>query len=509
MSGNSKLDVVITVVTIFSVAVGAIVVLLSSDGLLGASRRLRSSPSPAAPPLHVQQQQPEGLSSVNGSSSSATSTTSPSIHQDAGNPSQPMPPATTGALVIDNITVTAAEFPRALDLAAFQRRTTECLDDHVERLPLLPTRFLSSKRITKRYGLSNVLMFLASLFAYGGIDNRAIYFPLDAPIDVEKDLLDIARTTQCLAMVNVRLVNRTVALTGRKQVSAWRFGVDLGSRWKAGSTDQSAFSLLSQLKGNMGRTAHVPAIAFGDFFMRFPFYTIRPADLCFYIKRMVFSEWIRYKAEQVLTRMHTKGVRRYLAVHVRLESDAVELNKGVFTKVSPASLQRFWRGAIRPLIAATGVDSVYICAGVLDYEYLDVLHAETPVPLYFKNNPRVDRPDEQRTTSHQGAAVDLLVAEGAAAVVSMDRSTFVLSLLSRRCPSPKRDASFEAYRNTTTLYQWDHGARSVMPADSDSDGKGVFIYSFQVTAKNVTTIAPTLSFASCNEPWSGSCFYPV
>ena len=373
------------------------------------------------------------------------------------------------------------------------------------------TRFVTSRKIAKKYGLTNVLLSLASLMAYAAVDNRGVVLPSKSPVDLEHDLLHVEGTESALATVNVRIfTNKFVSGLRLKRVSMWRLGLHLGKRELAGSiAPGNASALLGKLKMNMALTRNIPIVAYGDFFLRFPFYALRPLDVCYFLKRIVFSSRIRLIADAVLERLKRRGVQSYLAVHLRIEDDMVLLDKRL-RRVSAAVLGGFWSREIVPLAVRMKVQSIVVCSGELNPSYRKVLRS--PVQVLTKGDliqglessvaPFAGRP----TTSHVGAAVDLMLMSKASAAVSMARSTFLLAVLSRRCPSSPRN--YNLLKNSS-LYEFTHVASRQLEEGNETwsieFSRGVFSYNLMPGA-NGTHFSP-LIHVGCNAPWKGHCFY--
>ena len=446
--------------------------------------------------------------------------------------------------VVASTTVTASRFSRTID--NFGRKLHESsshqlLADngllHQRNETCCLTRYLTSAKIPKKYGLTNVLLFAASMLAYAGLDNRAVVFPEKSPVDLEL-LLDFGRTEALLAPLNVRLAfrhdvqNVTKRLNWKralKKVSGWRVGIHLGYRALSGSNDAAnASTALSKLKMNMGITREAEVVSYGDFFLRFPFYAIRPLDDCFYLRRMVFSETVLSGAMRIVQHLHHKlKIRRLLALHLRLEPDARLLDKQL-GRVSAVELSRFLREIISPMVVNESIDGVYICSGPLDEDYRKALRSfsqtTTPrVAVVSKDDVpgmAADLKDMAgQTTSHFAAAVDLVVMEHATIAVSTSLSTFMLAVLSRRCPSPQVPVDVRRYTTTDTLLfrttvKRGRPGESVgvifPPTPTAGSGLVAFEGAFSYDISNGdggTTTMSGLTFVGCNVPWKNHCFF--
>jgi hypothetical protein len=368
-------------------------------------------------------------------------------------------------------------------------------------------RFLTTAKIHRKYGLTNVLLIAASMFAYASLDNRGVTFPKKSPVNLE-ELIDLKRTEKCLSMANVLLEPREVVDKLRlKQVSAWRLGLHLGSRQLAGSIEHTnASALLAKHRMNMGLTNHIPIVSYGDFFLRFPFFAIRPLDACFYLSRIVFGAAIEAAAEAQLSSMRGAGYHRFMALHLRLESDVLKLDKRM-RRVEPSELARFWKTAIHPLLVKHAIDAVYICAGELETGYMKAVTTETMVPVVWRTKRGTT--SQQPTTNHEDAAVDLLVAQSATVAVSTERSTFFLAILSRRCPMvPRETRVLERFRNTT-LFRWSGSNRSLLRDArwSASITPLPGLYNYRLESSSRATTLSRIEHVGCSKPWQGHCFY--
>lgn len=448
-----------------------------------------SSPSPLSPPPLTPEDDVQLASSV------------PDV-ANAFRPLSPLPVVkvtkspTAEPLFIDKVEINVANFPISIDLPTFHRQSSTCIIDHVERTPLVPTKFLTSVRIYKGMGLSNILMDTASMFAFGGMSNRAVYFPQDSPVDVENNLLDLTLTEQCLAGVNVRILRRAHALeliNGTKQLLVRK---EYDHR---ALQPKHAYGIVKEFMKILKKD--VRSVVFGKFLLQHPFYTSRPLDMCYYLRRMIFTKQIRQEAADIVARMQASGVKRFVAVHLRLESDSLMLHN--WRKVHHTQLAQFWRDNINPLVLSLNADAVYICAGALEEDYANAVLSTSVVPIHFKNNKNHEDNNATSVTSHTGAAVDLLVTDAAAAVISTPPSTFSFAMMSRRCPSPQKPLSLEWFRNTS-LFEWNRSIASVsVPPDNTTTQGGVGgIFTYRVKLKTPENIAvmSTLSRVRCNDP---------
>lgn len=424
----------------------------------------------------------------------------------------------------------------------YRRNTTCCL-----------TCYLTSAKIPKKYGLTNVMLFAASMLAYAGLDNRAVVFPEKSPVDVET-LLNLDKTEALLSVVNVRFATRDEVLQLPKKLkrtkplqktSAWRVGIHLGYRALSGSNNPTNASIaLSKLQMNMGITKDSEIVSYGDFFLRFPFYALRPLDDCFFLRRMVFSDAVLSAAMRVMAHLeHLSGggggranpstAKRVLALHLRLESDAYLLDRRI-GRVPPAELQRFLREAVAPLAAQEGIGVVYVCSGPLDKDYVQVLRQGIASPgdlggggggglrVVLKDDvPGLGaelRAMAGPTTSHAAAAIDLTVMELATVAVSTSLSTFFLAVLSRRCASPRVALDVRKYATGSILFRAQPNggsgnavaaAQGVIPAAQRRGmDEGAFAYEMQAGATAGAAARLTaLEFVGCDVPWKNHCFF--
>jgi len=381
----------------------------------------------------------------------------------------------------------------------------------------LPRRVLTSSKIHKKYGLTNVLLFLASMLAYAGVDDRAVLYPEVAPIGATA-LLDIGATQARLSHVNVRFttVDEVKSLVLQRR-SAWRLGVGLGSRLQAGSLrhDNSTGALM-KLQSRMELTRHVEVLSHGDFFLRFPFYSVRPLDDCFYLKRFVFARAIRDRAAAIVNHLVTGlKARRLLALHLRVEPDAALLDRRL-ARVAPVEVSKFWATSVQRLVREHEIDAVYVCMGAVEQDYVDAIRMaaqatntavvmKEDIPETPGNSAGMARKGT-RTTSHTAAAVDLLMMEKATIAVSTGLSTFALAALARRCPSPQRNLTLDKFRGSLFL----HTQRDafVFPPQPDDGTNGIFVYTTQKRdIDSATIISSELTYAGCDKPFQGHCFF--
>lgn len=366
-------------------------------------------------------------------------------------------------------------------------------------------RFLTTSKIHRKYGLTNVMLIAASMFAYASIDNRAVTFPKKSPVHLES-LIDLRRTEQCLSMANVMLEPRdSVDGLHLKQVSAWRLGLHLGSRQLAGSVDHANSSaLLGKHRMNMGLTQHIPIVSYGDFFLRFPFYALRPLDECFYLSRIVFGRSIETAAQRQLHVMRERKISKFLALHLRLEADVLKIDRRLH-RVTPKEVARFWLESIEPLVQKHSLDAVYLCSGVLEEHYLTAVTSVARVPVLWRTKRTTMV--QLLTTNHEDAAVDLLIAQTATVAVSTERSTFFLAMLSRRCPTKFGGSPhvLERFRNSS-LFEWDINQTSSLPEATVTTGvAGVYNYRMELSP-SATTLSH-VEHVGCDTPWQGHCFY--
>ncbi|CUG06398.1 transmembrane protein, putative [Bodo saltans] len=368
-------------------------------------------------------------------------------------------------------------------------------------------RYLTTAKVHKKYGLTNVLLIASSMFAYASMDNRAVTFPKKSPVAMES-LIDLDRTEKCLAMANVMLARRDhVDNLDLKQVSAWRLGLHLGSRALAGSSEEAnATALLGKHQMNMGLTRHIPIVSYGDFFLRFPFFSLRPIDECFYLSRIVFGRHIEDAALNQLAQLRMENVNRFLALHLRLEADVLKIDKRL-RRVKPDEVARFWVASVEPLIKEHSLEGVYICAGALEDSYFKAISSVARVPVIWRTK---DAPTTQmQTTGHEDAAVDLLIAQAATVAMSTERSTFLLAILSRRCPmKPRRTTTLERFRNSS-LFAWNPAHKSVLRTEIPTTGTlGVYNYRLEWSKSGDTTLSAT-EHVGCSGPWQGHCFHSL
>jgi hypothetical protein len=426
---------------------------------------------------------------------------------------------------------TMDDFGRKLFEASLPQRLSNDGVQRARNKTCCLTRYLTSAKIPKKYGLTNVMLFAASMMAYAGLDNRAVLFPERSPTDLEQ-LLNLEKTEALLSVVNVRLATRAEVQSvprrlGRAQplrkTSAWRVGIHLGYRALSGSMDpHNASTALSKLKMNMGITKDAEVLSYGDFFLRFPFFAIRPLDDCFFLRRMVFSDSVLSAAMRVVqfmeqlsdTRGRGSGLR-VLALHLRLEPDAYLLDKSI-GRVPASELRRFLDSAIAPLVVKEGLDVVYVCSGPLDEDYVRVLRGFSATRLVLKDDvPGLDhelRAMAGQTTNHFASAVDLTIAEFATVAVSTSLSTFFLAVLSRRCPSPRVAIDVRHYAAGSVLFRAHPSAGggeasgTVKAADRHGGGEEVFSYDIVASAGAGATLGP-LVLVGCKTPWKNHCFF--
>ena len=375
-------------------------------------------------------------------------------------------------------------------------------------------RFLGTEKLWAKYGLTNVLMTLAAMFAYAATDNRTVVLPKDSPV-VLTQLLDIPETQRLLlpaAVVIVQNESLEAALpTGQK---ARRLKESLGNRKESRTLSRrdGEFAFIRHL-GRMNRTSHIQYLIHRDFFLRFPFRHTAPLDMCFYIRRMIFHASIRRKAHTVLSWLRSKGVSRLMALHLRLEFDVKLLVKSA-AAISADELKRFLAEEVMPVARAAAIDGIYVCAGGLKAQYVEVLRA-LPLPVYLKGDvPELEAEgDGPRTTSHLSAAMDVTIMQHATVTIGFSGSTILLSVLSKRCPSPVSadPAAFKRFFASPLLsvkpglHEESVPARAVRRSAAD-DAFGVLGYDFNEGAR--TAAFSKLHFIPCTHPFQFQCFYP-
>lgn len=313
----------------------------------------------------------------------------------------------------------------------------------------LYARLLTSDVIAGKYGLTNVLMFGAAMLAYGAMDDRAVLFPKRSPVDVE-ELLNLTATEELLRPANVVIISRR-DFAGSPVVNvSWararKLALSFGFRTTIGSGDITvAAGALAHERNIMVRSKKHRLLSHRDFFLSFPFRATAPMDMCFFIKRLVFADSIRRQAALVLRALRAKGVQRYVAVHLRLESDAAMLRREA-AGVTSHEVRRFFRDVVGTLVKQVDAQGVYVCAGKLKPEFVEATKA-APVPVFFKSDfpeANISMTNVGVVTSHFGAAADMLLMGHATAAVGMLVSTFSLGVLTHRCPSPRRGTPVDA-----------------------------------------------------------------
>ena len=337
-------------------------------------------------------------------------------------------------------------------------------------------RFLQTELFYNKYGLTNVLMSAAAMMAYAALDDRAVVLPehpANSPVDMER-LLDVKATQAALLDLGVVLVTRdeqqrmnysVVPMTRARQR-----GVRFGDRVRIGSSDIGvAEGQLGQFGAIMRHTARFPRFMQRNFFLNFPFRATAPVDLCFMLRRLVFHERVRQQSAAVLTAVAAArknwtlspttaavrddaspaapkrgGALRLLAVHLRMEGDAFLVLREA-AHVQTATARRWFEEQILPLARRTDCNAIYVCAGKLAPDLIAALKM-LPMPLYFKTDfpdigVRMQDAHLKQVTSHEGAAVDVLVLQAATVAVTCEPSTLTYATLSRRCPTPARNTT--------------------------------------------------------------------
>jgi hypothetical protein len=378
-----------------------------------------------------------------------------------------------------------------------------CWDGVQREANLSVVRYFTISKIHRKYGLTNVLLIAASMFAYASMDNRAVTFPKKSPVAMES-LIDLDRTERCLSMANVMLARREdVDSLELKQVSAWRLGLHLGSSALAGSPmEVNGTVRLAKYIQAMNVTERIPVVSYSV--ARFPFNALRPLDECFYLSRIVFNRFIEEAALYQLARLRLRNINKFLALHLIIDGNT-KRSKQPLRKVKPEEVARFWVASVAPVIEQHSLEGVYICAGALEESYFKAISAVARVPVVWRTK---DAPTTQmQTTGHEDAAVDLLIAQAATVAMSTERSTFLLAILSRRCPmKPRRTTALERFRNST-LYAWNPAQPSVLRTEVPTTGAlGVLSYRLDWSKSGDTTLS-TVEHIGCSEPWQGHCFH--
>lgn len=257
-------------------------------------------------------------------------------------------------------------------------------------------------------------------------------------------------------------------------------GLSTGKRERITSLDFAiSYSALDSHRMKMRAVARYPFVAVRDMFMAFPYRATAPIDLCFFIQRLAFHDAVVGQATRLLMRLRgavavaarvpktnqssqvagptgslASRSLRLLALHLRIEADASWVPGGS-AKVDHNELRRFLSVDIAPIIRTRFINVVYVCAGQVKAEdaalVRSVLEAEAaatpsggnqPLVVHFKTDfPELDVPTEatvagSTVTNHFGAAVDLLVLKAADVAVALATSSFPISVMAHRCPSP-------------------------------------------------------------------------
>lgn len=371
-----------------------------------------------------------------------------------------------------------------------------------------PLRFLSTEKIAQKYGLTNLLLVVAAMMAYAAMDEREIIFPQLSPIDVEQ-LLDLNATQQLLFPVGVVFATReSVAPMHLKAVKARRLGFSMGNRLTIGSTVRNvAQGALKNIELVMNATKNVTFLVQRDFFLSFPFAATFPFDVCFYLRRIVFSHKIREQAKGLLVALANKGVRRFLALHLRLELDA----KLVFRhadRVNVEQLRDFIQQTVNPLVSSKNIDAIYVCAGQLKLGFTNALRNYSVVPVFFKSDFPYLNIEITRTmvTSHEGAAVDQTVMEHSDIAVSASMSTFGLGVFSRRCKSRVSRQLLRRFA-ASSLLKLTNDSKLDDPIDDGWLKDGMLLYSF-VLVGNVAKFTP-LQWVQCGAAYGAHCGVPT
>eukprot|EP00760_Papus_ankaliazontas_P034843 PhM_4_TR751/c0_g1_i2/m.95613 len=365
-------------------------------------------------------------------------------------------------------------------------------------LPAFKNRLVTGQKIRAHFGITNQMMYYAALMAYAYYDDRDVLFPVDAPLPFYS-LFDIDRTEKALAQdTPLRIVRRNVSNSNEQQLVIEKiYGhpvrmkkiTPLPRRDLCNGDDKQKSAAWYKINAMYNSTRNTGFVVHGDFFLRFPFgpKTTGKRDMCYWMAMQRLPLSLQNVAFRVLSELRAK---RVLAVHLRLETDAVLLSASS-AQLTPDALETHFIKRILPLAARLRCGAIYICSGTLKSSFMDVfrkLRTSHPrIPVYTKSD-FADKPElfqlpsvqgtfgKYQTTNHFAAAVDLTIMEHATAVVVSGYSSLTYNVLSRRC--------FSRMRNP-------------------SENTGMFIHSVLSTGAGFSRLV----YTPCDRPFLNKCFY--
>ena len=326
--------------------------------------------------------------------------------------------------------------------------------------PSVPMGALLMDEIKSGYGLTNQLLSFAGLLALSVRTRRFAFIPSGrVPIlfylDLDKSVLPpgVLLTTHTDCKIRKRAVpfrSLIKSLFHRK-----------GTNYQEVDRKQIAVrphKAMHRLDAIIVMASTVPAYYVHEMYLRYPYEqennnrTWVAPILC----GLRFHVVVELAHQKVMRDVKEKypdvAVRGYAAVHLRLEtSDNKAILRG--RALSTAKhLREFFLETVFPLARKQGVAAIFICSGPLSREHEAVLESlSTPqLPIVDKtdylNNTQVgsqlsdvntvqfhDWSGAYSPTSTRGAAVDLMILEGAKFALVTTFSSFSLSVYSKRC----------------------------------------------------------------------------